>query len=104
MGAFRNRRYLSGDRLAWDPATGAQLRWGMASGGEAPQWLLVGDSVVEATSAAPWRFRGLESHVEGSSGTIPLAEGTWIVHGTRLLVMRAGAPREIGTITPHEEG
>lgn len=104
MPTFRNRQYVSGDRFALDPETGSQLRWGIPSEGGEPRWLLVGGSVVEATSAAPWRFRGLESHVEGSDTRIPLPEGTVIVFGNRLFAMRAGAPHELGTFTPHEEG
>lgn len=104
MGAFRSRRYLQGDRLAWEPETGATLRWGVPSAGGDPCWLLVGASVVEATSTAPWRFRGLESVVASSPDVLPLADGTLILHGRRLLVMEHGEPRELGTITPTEGG
>lgn len=103
MPTFPSRRYVRGDRFAVDSATGHQLRWGIPSGGGSPRWLLVGGSVVEAISSAPWRFRGLDEPVEASNGILPLPEGTTIVLGNRVLVLRNGEPVDVGTLMRHEE-
>jgi hypothetical protein len=63
----------------------------------------VGGSVVEATSSAPWRFRGLNEELDGSPGSLPLPEGSTIIIGTRVLVLRDGIPVDVGTLTLEED-